>query len=137
MLIPSSGCHRDDGRRSAAELLLRQFNARSGEVLGGALVVDHHRCLLGMLLRAGCRGHGAVRQRAGGPELRLSMLGVEARLLSQMVSVDDKSPALDHGSRHLEVFGTQIEIGQQRDEIRGKAGVDIIPAVAGMSPECA
>ena len=103
--------------------------ARSGEVLGGALVVDHHRCLLGMLLGAGCRGHGAVRQRARSAELRLPMLRVEARLLSQMVSVDDKSPALHHGSRHLEVLGTQIEIGEQRYEVGGQARVNV--SVAG------
>ena len=70
---------------------------------------------------AGCRGRGAVRQGSRGAELRLTVLRVEARLLSQMVSVDDKSPALDHGSRHLEVLGAQIEIGEQRDEVGGEA----------------
>lgn len=113
--------HRNDGRRECAELLLRQFAARSREVLGGALVVDHDCRLLRVLLRAGRRGHGAVRQSTRGTELRLAVLRVEARLLSQMVSVDDKSPALDHGSRHLQVLGTQIEIGQQRHEVGGQA----------------
>ena len=52
------------------------------------------------------------------------MLRVELRLLCLVVRIDEEAAALHHRTGHFQVLRSQIEVGQQTNEIGGQAALD-------------